>query len=205
MLVFIYRASLLLQSEEDTVTSVVVRAMKVLDDLWQNYLEDFTHQKLRLEFGNSGISDKVIQAAFGKLEGRSAVQRVAVLHVYIDLHKLNLAKIVSILRPLDQIERAKAVLPSLTNNSRFNLENDDSFLGCPESLSAFIINTLFSAIAGIGMSCDTPDDPQLDETQLQQITVWFKAYKDVVRKSVCKRYVFSSSQYMHTEMSRQNP
>lgn len=167
--------------------SVAVRAMMSLDGLWQNYLEDFTHQKLRLEFGNSGISHKVLQAAFGKLEERSALQRVAVLHVYIHLHKLNLAKIVSILRPLDQIERAKAVLPSLTRGTRspshilHDMERNENFLGCPETLSAFIISTLFSAIAGICMNCTTPDDPKLGEREEQQIILWFKAYKDVVR------------------------
>ena len=169
--------------------SVAVRAMMSLDGLWQNYLEDFTHQKLRLEFGNSGISHKVLQAAFGKLEERSAVQRVAVLHVYIHLHKLNLAKIVSILRPLDQIERAKAVLPSLTRGTRspshilHDMESNENFLGCPETLSSFIISTLFSVIAGICMNCTTPDNPKLEEREEQQITLWFKAYKDVVSGS----------------------
>lgn len=158
-----------------------------MDGLWQNYLEDFTHQKLRLEFGNSGISHKVLRAAFGKLEERSAIQRIAVLHVYIHLHKLNLAKIVSILRPLDQIEKAKAVLPSLTERVSSpshilqDMEGDGNLLGCPETLSAFIISTLFSAIAGISMNCTTPDDPKLEETEVQQVKLWFKAYKDVVR------------------------
>ena len=166
--------------------SVAIRAMKSVDSLWQNYLEDFTHQKLRLEFGNSGLSHKVLRAAFGKLEERSAVQRVAVLHVYIHLHKLNLAKIVSILRPLDNIEKAKAVFPSLTERMGSpshilqEMESDGNLLGCPESLSTFIINTLFSAIAGISMSCTPPDNPNLEETEIQQIMLWFKAYKDVV-------------------------
>lgn len=166
--------------------SVAIRAMKSIDSLWQDYLEDFTHQKLRLEFGNSGLSHKVLRAAFGKLEERSAVQRVAVLHVYIHLHKLNLAKIVSILRPLDKIEKTKAVFPSLTERigspSRIfrEMESDGNSLGCPETLSAFIINTLFSTIAGISMSCTPPDDPKLEEPEVQQIMLWFKAYKDVV-------------------------
>ena len=160
--------------------------MKSEDSLWQNYLEDFTHQKLRLEFGSSGLSHKVLRASFGKLEERSAVQRVAVLHVYIHLHKLNLAKIVSILRPLDQIEKAKAVFPSLTervgspSHILQEMESDGNLLGCPETLSAFIISTLFSAIAGISMSCTPPENPKLEETEVQQIMLWFKAYKDVV-------------------------
>ena len=178
--------SIIVQSKEETVVSVAVKAMKSVDGLWQNYLEDFTHQKLRLEFGNSGISQKVLQAAFGKLEERSAIQRVAVLHVYIHLHKLNLAKIVSILRPLDQIEKAKAVLPSLTQGISSpshilnDIESKGSFLGCPETLSSFIINTLFCAIAGISVNCTTPDDPKLEEAEKQQIMLWFKAYRDVV-------------------------
>lgn len=170
--------------------SVAVRAMKSVNGLWQKYLEDFTHQKLRLEFGNSGISHKVLRAAFGKLEERSAIQRVAVLHVYIHLHKLNLAKIVSILRPLDQIEKAKAVLPSLTEGISSpthilsDIESKGSLLDCPESLSSFIINTLFRVIAGISKNCTTPDNPKLEEVEEQQITLWFKAYKDVVSIAV---------------------
>ena len=157
--------------------------------MWQQYLEDFTRQKLRLEFGNTGISHKILRAAFGKLEKRSAVQRLALLHVYVHMHKVNLAKVVSILRPLDQIEVAVSVLPSLHSvqvtspTSRHGLldqSGSEDVLESSEALSVFIISTLFNAISGIGMSCSSSFNPHVGTREEQEIKVWFQAYRDVV-------------------------
>lgn len=157
------------------------------DILWQKYLEDFTHQKLGLEFGSTGISQKVLRAAFGNLQERTVVQRLAVLHVYVHIHKLNLAKVVSILRPLEQIEKAKAVLPSLTSRISSpsqsileEVEDNENLFGHPEALSVFVINTLFNVIATIGMSCANTTDPHLEESEAGQVKQWYMAYRDVV-------------------------
>ena len=166
----------------------------LLDDneLWQKYLEDFTHQKLHLDFSSTGISHKILQVAFGKLEERDALHRLAILHVYVHIHKLNLAKVVSILRPLDKIEVAASIFPSLsekvqspTQSFLHSVEHSGDFLGRPEALSIFIIDTLFSAIAGIGMSYTTPVSvaagaAQMPENTLEQLKVWYKVYRDVV-------------------------
>ena len=180
------------QGVEKTTVSLAVQVMRKTDFLWQKYLEDFTHQKLRLEFGSTGISQKVLRAAFGNLEERNVVQRLAVLHVYVNIHKLNLAKVVSILRPLEQIERAKAALPSLvsrisspTQSLLEEVEGSENLLGHPEALSVFVINTLFNAIAAIGMSCANTTDPQLEEREAGQVKQWYMAYRDVVSIISC--------------------
>ncbi len=126
--------------------------------LWQRYLEDFTHHKLHLDFGTAGISHKILRVAFGKLEEQLPLQRLAILHVYVHIHKLNLAKVVSVLRPLERIEVAASILPSLsvqspTQSFLHNVEHSGDFLGRPEALSVFIIDMLFSAITGIAMAC----------------------------------------------------
>ena len=151
---------ILLQIGEGTCLSVAIQALSENDSLWQKYLEDFTHQKLHLEYGNTGTGHKILRAAFGKLEKREAFLRLSILHVYVHIHKLNLAKVVSILRPLDKIEVAVSVFPSLSEKIHnpahsflHDVQDSGDFLGRPEALSVFIIDTLFGAIAGIGMSC----------------------------------------------------
>ena len=166
---------------------MTVQALKKSDGLWQQYLEDFTRQKLRLEFGNTGISHKILRAAFRKLEKCSAIQRLALLHVYVHMHKVNLAKVVSILRPLDQIEVAVSVLPSLhsvqissPNHALLDQSSSEDVLESSEALSVFIISTLFNAISGIGLSCSSSLNPVLGTREEQEIKVWFQAYRDVV-------------------------
>lgn len=174
--------------------AVAVNALLRNDGLWQKYLEDFTRQKLHLDYSNSGISHKILQAAFGKLEERDALQRIAILHIYVHVHKLNLARVASVLRPLDKIEVAASILPSLVEKAQspsqsflHDVQHSGGFLGSPEALSVFIMDTLFSAIAGISMSHiseestpATDTDSQETEGSLKQLTLWYKVYRDVV-------------------------
>ena len=113
------------------------------------------------------------------------MQRLALLHVYVHMHKVNLAKVVSILRPLDQIEVAVSVLPSLHSvqvmspTSRHELlyqSGSEDVLESSEALSVFIISALFNAISGIGMSCSS----SMGTREEQEIKVWFQTYRDVV-------------------------
>ena len=119
------------------------------------------------------------------LEERSPLERLSILHVYVHIHKLNLARVVSVLRPLDRIEVAASLLPSLSqrvhspHQSLFRgVEQGDDFLGKPEALSVFIIDTLFSAIAGINMSWGN----EMSETVLEHLGVWYNVYRDMVRE-----------------------
>ena len=183
------------QGDERTPLSVGLKALLSLNSHWVKYVEDFTHQKLLLEFGNAGTSDKVRRAAFGDLENRTQVQRLAVLHVYVYIHKLNLAKLVSILRPLDQFEDAVLTLTSLaspkdpTKSLLASVEDGSDLLGCSEALSSFIISTLFKAIAFISMAYFAQGERQLMEKEVEQVKIWFKAYRDVVSvRLLCNRY-----------------
>ena len=164
-----------------------MQALVGSDNLWQKYLEDFTRQKLRLEFGTTGISHRIIRAAFGRIEKRSAIQRLALLHVYIHMHRINLAKVVSILRPLDQIQVAVSFLPSMhsvqmhtPSHMLMDKSESEDVLESSEALSVFIINTLFNAISGIGMSCSSSLNPHVGTHEEQEIKVWFQAYRDMV-------------------------
>ena len=171
---------------------VAIHSLLDNDDLWQKYLEDFTYHKLHLDFSSTGLSYKILQAAFGKLEERGALQRLATLHVYVRVHKLNLAKVASLLRPLDRIEFAASILPSLSEKVQspaesflHDVEHSGDFLGKPEALSVFIIETLFSAIADTGMryggatSAAELESERVDE-MFEHLKLWYKVYRDVV-------------------------
>lgn len=108
----------------------------------------------------------------------------------MNIHKLNLAKVVSILRPLDQFEDAVLTLTSLasatTNGHSLlaSVEDGSDLLGCSEALSSFIVSTLFKAIAFISMTYFAQGERQLLEKEVEQVKIWFKAYRDVV--SICR-------------------
>ena len=173
------------------------------DDLWQKYLEDFTYHKLHLDFSNTGLSYKILQAAFGKLEEQGALQRLATLHVYVHVHKLNLAKVASLLRPLDRIEVAASILPSLSEKVQspaesflHDVEHSGDFLSKPEALSVFIIETLFSAVAGTGKRYGTGDTSSATEVEsetvdetFEHLKLWYKVYRDVVSYMIITLHV----------------
>ena len=152
--------------------------------LWQKYVEDFTHKKLRLEYGSTGISDKILRVVFWKLEERDALQRLAILHVYVRINKLNLAQVISILRNLDKMEVTVSVSAEEVHFPvQHGVEYSWNFLVRSEALSVFITDTLFGAIAGIGMSCSEPTengDGENGEGPAEQLRLWFNVYSGVV-------------------------
>lgn len=170
---------------------VALQALLRHESLWQKYLEDFTHHKLHLDLGNPGISRKIMLAAFGKLEEQDQFTRLAVLHAYMHVHKLNLARVASVLRPLDKIEVTASILlslsdkiPSPAESFLHDVEDSGDFLGRPEALSIFIIDTLFSAISGVAMKYSSEMEKSAADTPdiiVDHLKLWFKAYRDVVR------------------------
>lgn len=175
---------IVLQSPEHSVLSVAIHSLLEQEELWQSYLEDFTRQKLHLEFGSTGICNKILHTAFGTLVQRGALERLSILHVYVHTHKLSLARVVSVLRPLDRIEVAASRLPTLSqrihspHQSLFqDVGHGDDFFGKPEVLSTFIIDILFNAIAGINANWGR----DMSETVLEDLRVWYNVYRDMVR------------------------
>ena len=160
------------------------------EGLWQKYLDDFTHQKLHLDLESSGISHKIMLAAFGKLDKKDQFTRLAILHTYVHIHKLDLARVVAILRPLDKIEVTASILLSMSEKIASptqlflsDVEDSGDFLGKPEALSIFIIETLFCAISVVALKYkdeETEVVEELPDRALVHVQLWFKAYRDVV-------------------------
>ena len=117
------------------------------------------------------------------------------------MHKLNLAKVASLLRPLDRIEFAASILPSLSEKVQSpaesflrDVEHSGDFFGKPEALSVFIIETLFSAIADMGMhyggatSAAELESERVDE-MFEHLKLWYKVYRDVVSCLTISQYL----------------
>ena len=174
------------QSDETSCLTVALRAILNSEALWERYLQDFAHQKLHLDLRIPGISRKIMQAAFGKLGNQDLLTRLSILHVYVHVHKLNLARVVAILHPLDKIEVAASILIPASNSGALPIQkflhdvvDSGEFLGRPETLSIFVIETLFSVISSVALKVDC-EKREMMERLLDQVEQWYKVYSDMV-------------------------
>ncbi len=162
--------------------SVALKSMSLHVALWQHYFSDFTLRKLHLESGvegESGITEQILICYFGQLHQQETVSRIVTLHAYIRVYQLDLARMATVLRPLNEIQKVARSVPDLisplpTSPSRqfiSAVRQTQHPLGTPEHLSAFIVNTLFHALVG---STYGPDKLAVI---LEKMTVWFKAYR----------------------------
>lgn len=148
-------------------------------ELWQRYFDDFIRYKLRLNTGEGAISQEILKAFFGQLHQQEATIRMINLHVYIRVYQLDLAKMATVLRPLDKLQQmARATPPAISP-----LESSPSKhlikivhethqpLGTPEHFSTFIIDTLFNALVGTTYGQKTFGE------LTAKMGIWFKAYR----------------------------
>ena len=131
-----------------------------------------------------------MQAAFGKLDNQDSLTRLSILHVYVHVHKLNLAQVVAILHPLDKIEVAASILMPASNTGaspmqRFlhDVEDSGELLGRPETLSIFVIETLFTVISSVALNVDGEKRDIMEkllDIKVSQVEQWYKVYSDMV-------------------------
>ncbi len=151
-------------------------------ELWQHYFADFTLRKLHLESGvegKSGITEQILVSYFGQLHQQETVTRVVILHVYIRVYQLDLARMATVLRPLNKIQDVARKVPELlsplpsspTRQFISAVKQTQHPLGTPEDLSAFIVNTLFHALVGSSYSRDSL------AAIMEKLGVWYKAYR----------------------------
>jgi len=85
---------------------LAVEAMGRHFDLWQRYFNDFLLHKLRLGgLRGEAISQQILYVFFGQLHEQGAMIRMVSLHCYIHIYHLKLAKMATVLRPLNQIQQ----------------------------------------------------------------------------------------------------
>ena len=106
----------------------------------------------------------------------------------MDVYHLELAKMATVLRPLDRIQRVaksspNALSPLVTSPSMQLVDvvqKTQHPLGTPEHLSAFVVGHLFNALVGAAFgqikapnSCELVNNPE-------KMLMWYKAYRYVI-------------------------
>ena len=94
-------------STSKQMLELVVRAMSNDVDLWIRYFNDFVLHKLRLDSEDSagGIAQQMLYTFMSQLHKLEALERVINLHAYLHVYQLDLAKLASILRPLNKLHK----------------------------------------------------------------------------------------------------
>ena len=89
---------------------LAIKAMSQHGELWQRYFTEFNLHKLHLESPSDvteGIAQQILYAYFGSLHQQEAAVRIVGLHAYVHVYHLDVAKLATILRPLDKIQKVR--------------------------------------------------------------------------------------------------
>lgn len=161
-------------------------------DLWKSYNEAFTHQKLRLGPSSAGISFRILKLILTQLHDQQDVlTRFALLHICVYVYQLDLARLVQVLRPLDNLLDMAAVVPddpfaagsapSPTSSFLTSLKQSGDVLSQPGDLSMYVLNILFSALVGsvFGENQFVIKSPGASHVQ-ENMKLWYHVYRDVV-------------------------
>ena len=176
---------LLLQSEVKSSLAHSLKATGENPELWDHYFGDFIARTLHLE-STEGISQRILRAFFVQLyEEKTILERVVQLHVYMDVYHLELAKMATVLRPLDQIQHVSKLTPnalspivmSPTKQLVDVVHKTRHPLGSPEHLSAFVVGHLFNALVGAAFGqCKSPTSRELVSNPAK-MKMWYRAYR----------------------------
>ncbi len=106
----LYPYTLMQGSTSKQVLELVAKAMSNDVELWNRYFNDFVLLKLRLDSEDSvgGIAQQILHTFMSQLHGLEALDRVINLHAYLHVYQLDLAKMASVLRPLNKLHKVRA-------------------------------------------------------------------------------------------------
>ena len=167
-------------------------------EIWEYYFSDFISSMLHLETSD-GISQRILRAFFMELkQEKSILERLVQLHVYMDVYHLELAKMATVLRPLDRIQNVvkaspnalSPIIASPTKELVNVVQQTRHPLGTPEHLSAFVVSHLFNALVGAAYSQAKSPSPQELASNPEKLLEWYKAYRYVHIICTCSWFVF---------------
>ena len=99
--------------QESSKTAVVLslEAISIHPELWPRYFSDFVLHKMKLETSDAseGIAQKILESFFEQLHLQDALQRMVILHTYVHVYHLDLAKMAGMFRPLNKIQKVTVV------------------------------------------------------------------------------------------------
>lgn len=106
------------------VLELVASAMSDDNELWKRYFNDFVLHKLQLDSEDSagGIAQQILHTFMSQLHSLKALERIVNLHAYLHVYQLDLAKMASILRPLNKLHKVSTHLVYIVSSETVEQE-----------------------------------------------------------------------------------
>ena len=177
--------TIILQVEEEYLSTTAVKEMGNDEVMWQKYCSDFIHYYLHLYAAPDSLEHRVLQLTLtNTLTGYSKMKPIAV-HCYLHLFQLDIAKVVVSLKSIRQLQvlelnqqllyqkdaEASLVIALQASKSTLDGSSISNFI---RSISKFLIDLLFEVLIN-SITCK--------DNRLASLQKWFIAYRDMV--SLC--------------------
>ena len=159
------------------------------DALWQRYWKDFVANRFHLNAGEDKLTFELIHITLARpLSAKDVKKKLVALHCTAHTNQINLAKLVSSLRPLQKLQKVMetTLVPTLTVMSPSTtfmsvVDQSPDHVHNPRVLYQFIVDTLFGALAEECLKCGREE---MSYCEPEKLEVWRECYRDVVC-SVC--------------------
>ena len=133
------------------------------DALWQRYWKDFVANRFHLNAGEDKLTFELIHITLARpLSEKDVKKKMVALHCTAHTNQINLAKLVSSLRPLQYLQKVDQIPDHVQN---------------PGVLYEFIVDTLFGALAEECLKCGREE---MSYCEPEKLEVWRECYRDVV-------------------------
>ena len=167
---------------------IAAEAMDDDNELWVRYRHDFICRSLRLEsLSTSHLTESLLESYMGDLktsQSKKALPRLAMLHIRLHVHQLDLTRVTRILRPVSMLHPELTLTPTSSEKTCFNTHN----------VPAIIIGHIFSLMREACME-SIPE-------KTERCNQYLKSYQDLVSlfsSSFLKFHQCGSFQAMHQE------
>jgi len=140
------------------------------DKVWQKYYNEFVSQYLHISAAPNSVEYKLLHLTFDDALSSYSEMKAIAIHCYMYLYQLDLAKIVTLLKPLKQLKVTK------DENSIYPDDPEQSIVFSPQAvqgtnISNFIVDSLFVALINILYH---------KGRKLDLFQEWYSSYRDLV-------------------------
>ena len=166
---------------------IAVQAISEEPKLWDKYWKDFISTKFHISSLDDKLALELVNLTFTRQLTRLTPQRrLVALHCKAHINQVNLAKLMSTLRPLQDLQKVNeatlhpgAQLPlamSPGDTLRSIVEMKSEYISDSTALYQFILDSLFLSFANGCLRYGS----SLQYLDTEQLVTWHKSYRNVV-------------------------
>ena len=157
------------------MAAVAIREMQNNEEAWQKYFNDFINQNLHVTAALDSIEYRLVQLTFADLLNTHNEMKAVVVHCYVYLYQLDLAKVLTSLKALGQLRVVRdeeSVHPADSEGCLMTLSQESTSIQ-ENSISKYVMNSLFESLINILYhKKKTKKEPLFQE--------WYCSYRDLV-------------------------